>query len=94
MIDSIGMEGKKMMIPILLSKPLEVYVKQNILQDQTSFHHDKQHGFIGSVGNITLTKIVLTTNCTIGCANCDRWCQMAWQILETILLYITIKEFT
>ena len=33
---------------ILLNILLKAYVKQNILQDQTSLHYIKQHGFIRS----------------------------------------------
>ena len=34
---------------IILNILLKDYGKQNIFQDQTSFHHDKQHGFVKSV---------------------------------------------
>ena len=29
------------------------------MQDQTSFYHDNQHGFVRSKGNVILTKIIL-----------------------------------
>ena len=36
--------------------------KQKYFQLQTSFHHDKQHGFIMSVENVIITRIVHTAD--------------------------------
>ena len=41
------------------NKLLQGSEQQNMFQAQTSFHHDKQYGFIMSVENVILTNIHL-----------------------------------
>ena len=55
--------------------------RQNILQAQTSFHHDKLHGFIRSVKSVILTNIILTSDDFIGCAVSYTWCQKIWHLI-------------
>ena len=48
----------------------------------TSFHDDKQHGFISSVENVILTNIMHTKDDTIDYAVSDTWCQMVWHLTD------------
>ena len=46
---------------------------------RTSFHHEKQHGFIRPVENVVLTNINAYTDGIIGYVMSDTWCQRVWQ---------------
>ena len=51
---------------IYLSRLLENCIKEN-MYCQTSFHHDKQHGFVRSEEKCCITKIIFPTDGTIRC---------------------------
>ena len=63
-------------LTLLLSKLLEGYVRQNILQDQT-FCHDKQHGFMKCKGQCDTYQNYTHHRCV----KSDTWWQMAWYLI-------------
>ena len=47
---------------------------------------------LGFWENVILTKIILTTDGTIGCAKSDTWCQMVVHHFQKILNKVVLQE--